>query len=101
VNVADNLGNTALMDALIFGDEDIINLLVKSGANVNAQDAQKQPLLERAKKSNGENIVKLLEAAGAKGAEPPPPPEPTAEELAAKKAEEEAAAAAEKPKKKR
>ena len=103
VNTTDNVGTTALMDALIFGDEDIINLLIKAGSNVNAQDAQQVPLLERAKKISTESIVKLLEANGAKGAEPPKPPEPTAEEIAAKKAAEEAAAAAEseKPKKKR
>jgi ankyrin repeat protein len=90
------------MDALIFGDEDIINLLIKAGSNVNAQDAQQVPLLERAKKISSESVVKILEANGAKGAEPPKPPEPTAEEIAAKKAAEEAAAAeSEKPKKKR
>jgi hypothetical protein len=74
---------------------------VKAGANVNAVDAQKVPLLEKAKKISSENVVKMLELAGAKGAEPPPPPEPTPEELA-KKAEAEKAEAekAEKPKKK-
>ena len=101
VNTTDNVGNVALMDALIFGDVDIIDLLIKSGADVNAQDAQKVPILERAKKISGENIIKMLETAGAKGAEPPPPVEPTAEELAAKAAAEKAEAEKnDKPKKK-
>jgi len=31
VNIADNLGTTALMDAVVFGNEDIVNLLITAG----------------------------------------------------------------------
>ncbi len=60
VNLADNAGTTALMDALTFGNEDIVNLLITAGADVNAA------VINKAKKTGRDNLIKILEKAGAK-----------------------------------
>jgi ankyrin repeat protein len=60
VNLADNAGTTALMDALVFGNEDIVNLLITAGADVNAA------VINKAKKTGRDNLIKILEKAGAK-----------------------------------
>ena len=38
------------MDALVFGNEDIVNLLITAGADVNALDKQNVTVMARAKK---------------------------------------------------
>jgi ankyrin repeat protein len=45
--------------------------LIVAGANVNAADSQKVTILDKAKKTGREPIVKLLEEAGAKASETP------------------------------
>ncbi len=61
VNIADNQGSTALMDAVIFGSEALVNLLITAGADVTVEDNQKVSVIEKAKKTKYENIVKILE----------------------------------------
>ena len=54
------------MDALVFGDEDIVNLLIAAGADVNALDKQNVTVMGRAKKNAHDKVIKILEKAGAK-----------------------------------
>jgi ankyrin repeat protein len=56
----------------LFGSADIVNLLIAAGANVNATDLQNVKIMDKAKKLGRENIIKLLEAAGAKATEAKP-----------------------------
>jgi ankyrin repeat protein len=61
VNLADNLGTTALMDAVMFGNETLVNLLITAGADITAQDKQNVSVIDKAKKTTHDHIVKLLE----------------------------------------
>jgi len=61
VNLADNLGSTALMDAVVFGSEKLVKLLITAGAEINAVDKQNVSVIDKAKKTDFSNIVKLLE----------------------------------------
>ncbi len=61
VNLTDNLGTTALMDAVVFGREKLIKLLITAGADVNATDNQNVSVIDKAKKTQYKNIVKILE----------------------------------------
>jgi ankyrin repeat protein len=66
VNLYDNQGSTALMDAIIFGDPRLVNLLISAGADVNAADKLGIRVLVKAKKAGHTQLLKMLEEAGAK-----------------------------------
>ncbi|MEO1900012.1 MAG: ankyrin repeat domain-containing protein [Methylococcales bacterium] len=63
VNLVDNLGSTALMEAAIFGNEKLLNLLITVGADVNAVDQQKRSVLDKVKTTKHQHIVQILENA--------------------------------------
>ncbi|BBG59426.1 ankyrin repeat protein [Providencia rustigianii DSM 4541] len=71
VNHVNNLGWTALIEAIILGDgsdkyAQIVTLLVEGGADVNLADASGQSPLTLAKSKGYQNIIDILEKAGAK-----------------------------------
>ncbi len=61
VNIVDSLGSTALMDAVVFGSEELVELLITAGADVTIKDKQNISVIEKAKKTKYDNIVKILE----------------------------------------
>ena len=66
-----NLGWTALMESIVLGDgaknhTDTLEALVKAGANLNIADRQGVTPLGHAKRRGYAEMVKILEAAGAK-----------------------------------
>ena len=71
VNHVNNLGWTALLEAIILGDggperTEVVRLLIAAGADVNLADSQGvTPLVHARQRGYGE-IIALLEAAGAK-----------------------------------
>ena len=67
VNAKTEDGQTALMKAVEVGQAGIVELLIEKGADVNARDGKKQTALKIAKKRKNKEIVKMLQAAGAKG----------------------------------
>ena len=71
IDHVNNLGWTALLEAIILGDggpkhTEIVKLLVAAKANVNIADRDGVTPLAHAKKKGYAEIVKTLEAAGAK-----------------------------------
>jgi ankyrin repeat protein len=71
MNHINRLGWTALLEAIILSEggprhQEIVRLLVKAGANVNLADKDGVSPLHHARQRNYANIVKILEAAGAK-----------------------------------
>jgi ankyrin repeat protein len=65
-----------------------VNLLIAAGADVNALDKQNVTVMARAKKTAHENIIKILEKAGAKEEAEVPIEEATAKVGAPGKPEE-------------
>jgi ankyrin repeat protein len=66
-----NLGWTALIESIVLGDggrnhTDTLEALVKAGANVNIADRQGVTPLALARSRNYANMVRILEAAGAR-----------------------------------
>ena len=61
VNISDYLGSTALMDAVIYGSEKLVKLLITAGADVNAVGKNNISVVDKAKKTKNGNIVKTLE----------------------------------------
>jgi uncharacterized protein len=71
VNHVNNLGWTALLEAIILGDggrshTEVVRLLVGAGANVNLADGEGVTPLEHAQLRGYEEIVRILESAGAR-----------------------------------
>nr|BFD60452.1 ankyrin repeat domain-containing protein [Bdellovibrio sp. CKG001] len=71
INHVNNLGWTALMEAVVLSDggpvhQQIIQILVDAGANVNIPDRDKVTALTHAKKKGFKEIVAILEKAGAR-----------------------------------
>jgi ankyrin repeat protein len=71
IDHVNNLGWTALLEAIILGDggpkhTEIVRLLVAAKANVNLADKDGVTPLAHAKKKGYAEIVKVLDAAGAK-----------------------------------
>jgi ankyrin repeat protein len=71
VNHVNNLGWTALLEAIILGDggrshTEVVRLLVGAGANVNLADGEGVTPLEHARRRGYVKIVRILEAAGAR-----------------------------------
>ena len=64
VNVEDKYGDTALIYAAQWGDEDIVELLIKHGADVNAKDKHSRTALS-ASILGKKKIAELLINAGA------------------------------------
>ncbi|MCW1969126.1 MAG: ankyrin repeat domain-containing protein [Anaerolineae bacterium] len=65
------LGWTALLEAIILGDggprhTEVVRLLIEAGANVNIADSGGVTPLAHAKRRGQTQVIKLLEAAGAK-----------------------------------
>lgn len=60
INFKDNEGNTALMKASLYGDENRVNFLINSGANVNNQNNVGDTALMNAAMSGNKDIVTLL-----------------------------------------
>jgi ankyrin repeat protein len=75
VNVANDNGDTPLMDAASFGDEERINLLLAAGADINAKNKKGETALSMALRNQRINpetkrwpqVVKLLRSKGAIG----------------------------------
>lgn len=71
VNHVNNLGWTALMEAIVLNDggrkqQETIKLLIKHGADVNIPDSEGVTPLQQAKERNFSEIEKILLQAGAK-----------------------------------
>lgn len=71
VNHVNNLGWSALLEAIILGDggprhTEIVSLLIKHGANVNLADKNGVTALAHAEQRGQQVIVKLLRTAGAR-----------------------------------
>jgi ankyrin repeat protein len=71
VNHVNNLGWTALLEAIILGDggrshTEVVRLLVGAGANVNLADGEGVTPLEHARQRGYEEIVRILQSAGAR-----------------------------------
>jgi ankyrin repeat protein len=58
----DWFSTTALMYAVNLGNMDIINCLLKNGADVNAHDKQGNTVLSAAKEGNHPDVIKLIES---------------------------------------
>ena len=71
VNHVNDLGWTALLEAIILGDggrrhDEVVRLLVGAGANVNLADGEGVTPLEHARWRGYEEIARILESAGAR-----------------------------------
>jgi uncharacterized protein len=71
VNHVNNLGWTALLEAIILGDggrsnTEVVRLLVGAGANVNLADGEGVTPLEHARRRGYEEIVRILQSANAR-----------------------------------
>ncbi|MDQ6422429.1 ankyrin repeat domain-containing protein [Paenibacillus sp. LHD-117] len=71
INHVNNLGWTALLEAVILGDggsrhQAIVDLLIEHGADVNLADSDSVTPLQHAKKRGFEEMIRSLEQAGAK-----------------------------------
>jgi uncharacterized protein len=71
VNHVNNLGWTALLEAIILGDggrshTEVVRLLVGAGANVNLSDGEGVTPLEHARRRGYEEIIRILQSAGAR-----------------------------------
>ncbi|HET6884691.1 MAG TPA: ankyrin repeat domain-containing protein [Rubrobacteraceae bacterium] len=71
VNHVNNLGWTALLEAIILGDggrshTEVVRLLVRAGANVNLADGEGVTPMEHARRRGYEEIVRILQSAGAR-----------------------------------
>ncbi|MFC2141340.1 ankyrin repeat domain-containing protein [Acidobacteriota bacterium] len=62
-----NYKKTALHFAALYGQLDIVDALVKKGANVNETDADRKTPLDYANQYGHEKVAKLLKSAGAEG----------------------------------
>ncbi len=76
VNHINNLGWTALLEAVILGDggarhTEIVKLLIAHGANVNIADKQGVTPLAHAEQRGQRAIGEMLRAAGARIVQPP------------------------------
>jgi ankyrin repeat protein len=80
VNVQDGRGQTPLMAAVSSENQDpqVIKTLLAAGADVNAKDGNGDSVLDWARKVGSPAIIRMLEAAGAKGREPGEAPKPAA-----------------------
>ena len=70
VDHVNRLGWTALLEAIILGDggprhTEVVRLLVEAGADVNLADSQGASPLEHARQRGFQNMIAILEAAGA------------------------------------
>lgn len=71
INHVNNLGWTALLEAVILGDggskhQAIVDLLIEYGADVSLADSEGMTPLQHAKKHGYEEMIRSLEQAGAK-----------------------------------
>ena len=71
IDHVNNLGWTALLEAIMFGNGDerhteVVRLLVEAGANVNLADREGETPLSHARRRGYQNIVVMLEKAGAR-----------------------------------
>jgi uncharacterized protein len=71
VNHVNNLGWTALLEAIILGDggrshTEVVRLLVEAGADVNLADGESVTPLEHARRRGYEEIARILQSAGAR-----------------------------------
>lgn len=71
VNHVNNLGWTALLEAIILGDggprhAEVVRLLVEAGADVNLADSKETTPLAHARQRGYRQIIEILEAAGAR-----------------------------------
>jgi uncharacterized protein len=71
VNHVNNLGWTALLEAIILGDggrshTEVVRLLIEAGADVNLADGEGVTPLEHARRRGYEEIVRILQSAGAR-----------------------------------
>ena len=64
-DIQDKFGETALIWASDWDDMEIVDLLIKNGANVNIQDKLGRTALMQASRNDNEKIVKLLIQYGA------------------------------------
>jgi uncharacterized protein len=62
VDAADNNGSTALMGASLYGDLEVVKLLVGAGANVSNTDAMGRTAISLAQESNHHDIVDFLKS---------------------------------------
>ena len=60
VNKKDERGKTPLMYAILFNQPQIVAYLIKKGADYRAEDSNGLTILDYAKKSNSEEIIKLV-----------------------------------------
>ncbi len=71
IDHVNNLGWTALLEAIMFGNGDerhteVVRLLVEAGADVNLADREGETPLSHARRRGYQNIVVMLEKAGAR-----------------------------------
>jgi uncharacterized protein len=71
VNHVNNLGWTALLEAIILGDggrshTEVVRLLVGAGVDVNLADGEGVTPLEHARQRGYEKIFRILQSAGAR-----------------------------------
>jgi ankyrin repeat protein len=69
LNIKDSAGNTPLMRAVMYGDgkTELVEALIKAGADINAQNLMGQTALDLVRRGNNE-VIELLKAHGAKPA---------------------------------
>lgn len=60
VNLVDNYGNTPLIQACIYNNPEIVDLLIKSGADVNKENSKGVTALLLALENRYIDIIKLL-----------------------------------------
>ena len=60
VNKKDERGKTPLMYAILFKQTEIVSYLIRNGADYRAEDSNGLTILDYAKKSNSEEIIKLV-----------------------------------------
>src|ERR1044072_2819763 len=60
VNATDQRGNTPLLEAARYGDEDICPVLIAAGANLKAKDKDGKTALMLAVQNNHDDVVRVL-----------------------------------------